>query len=182
MDIAGVTRIVGDKDTRIISVSRTVVVSSSTKVETAAAGRVVPDTVPKVETGTRIRSKILNTSNRGRTVRAKFRATISRMDRNNRMTRTRSRTRGPPTRLRTRTRSQGSSTSRMDPATLTTAATNLISIPTKRGKIITKNQDFSKSQPNNQDLQYLLCNQQMHSQLSEVEQLLNKFSMPTPCP
>ena len=128
MDIAGVTRIVGIKDTRIISVSRTVVVREDTTV----AVRVVADTAAKAETGIRIRSKILNTSSRGSTARAKLRATISRVDRNNRMTRTRTRTRGPPTRLRTRTRRRGSSTDRMDPATITTAATNLISIPTKR--------------------------------------------------
>ena len=126
MDIAGVTRIVGIKDTRIISVSRTVVVREDTTV----AVRVVADTAAKAETGIRIRSKILNTSSRGSTARTKLRETISRVDR--KMTKTRTRTRGPPTRLRTRTRRRGSSTDRMDPATITTAATNLISIPTKR--------------------------------------------------
>jgi len=167
---------VGIKDTRIISVSRTVVVSSRTKGDTAVAGTVVAETAAK-ETGIRIRSKILNTSSRGSTARAKLRATISRADR--RMTRTRTRTRGPPTRLRTRTRCRESSTDRMDPATITTAATNLISIPTKRGKITTKNQDFSRNKPKNNRLN-LLC-KQMHSQLSVAEQL-NKFIQLKPCP
>lgn len=65
----------------------------------------------------------------------------------------------------------------MDPATITTAATNLISIPTKRGK--TKNKDFSRNKPNNNRLN-LSC-KQMHSQLSVAEQL-NKFIQPKPCP
>ena len=43
--------------------------------------------VGKVE-GIRIRSKILNTSSRGSTARAQLRATISRVDRTSRMTRT----------------------------------------------------------------------------------------------
>jgi hypothetical protein len=67
----------------------------------------------------------------------------------------------------------------MDPATITTAATNLISIPTKRGKITTKNQDFSRNKPNNNRLN-LSC-KQMHSQLSVAEQL-NKFIQLKPCP
>ena len=122
MDIAGVTRIVGIKETRIISVSRTVVVSSRTKGDTAVAGMVVR---AAKETGIRIRSKILNTRIRGSKARAKLRATRAQM------TRTRTRTGGPPTHLRTRTRCLASSTDR-EVATITTAATNLISIPTKR--------------------------------------------------
>lgn len=173
----------GIKDTRIISVSRTVVVSSRTVGQDNMVVGPVVDTAARVATGIRIRSKILNTRSKGSTARAKLRVTISRVDRPKKMTRTRTRTRGPPTRLRTRTRCRRSSTGRMHPAAITTAATNLISIPTKRGKITTKNQDFSRNKPLKIRLNQS-C-RQMHSQLSAAERDPNKFiQRPTcqPCP